>query len=134
MYAILKNHRGMPVALFDIERETGKRYYGKLVETMQKDNWFWLTGLVRKHGKGHDYVSKVIVMCVINTDIAWHQMKPEMLRIEADHKSRRKLIQAEANRQRMSIREQGDDNDKRAKYEALEEIEKYVIKSALLPL
>lgn len=78
MYAILKDHFGLPAALFEIERETPKRYYGRVHDTIEQDKWFWLRGLTRTRIPGKEHVDKAIVLVVVRTDNAWFMIKDEM--------------------------------------------------------
>lgn len=132
MYAILKNHRGQPVALFDIERETPKRYYGKLADTLERDSWFWLTGYTKGGIDRMSMVTKDIVMCVIKSDNAWHAMKTDLLRIAREWKRRDQRIQEDLNDAREASRTREIENKKAAQYAYLEEIEKYVCKADML--
>lgn len=131
MFAILKNNRGTPVALFAIERETTKRFYGKLHDTLEQGNWFYLTGYTNGGRTSTSYVTKEIVMCLINSDNAWHMMKPELVRVEASYTARRKLIRDEYTKARISTCEQEEANERRAAAGALEEIHKYVSRTDL---
>ncbi len=132
MFAILKNHRGTPEALFAIERETPKRYYGTLADTLQRDSWFWLTGFT-KGARGNDsFVTKEIVMCVINSDNPWHAAKTELQRIEAAHKSRHQAIQSDLNDARETARTLEIENHKAARNLFRTELEKYVCQADML--
>lgn len=131
MFAILKNHRGRPVALFEVERETPKRIYGRLADTLQRDSWFWLTGFTKRKDGG-SFAIKEIVLCYLNSDNAWHQMKDELYAIEAKWNSVNVSIQGARNEAMEKARVMENDNNKASRDACLEEIEKYVCKADML--
>lgn len=134
MYAILKNPRGLPIALFHIERETPKRFYGRLTDTINGDSWFWLTGLTKGGRDRPDFCLKSIVMCMINTDNAWHTMKPDIIRIKAAWQREYNAIQEELNDAREVARTAEIEAQAAARKQAKHEVSKYVIQTAMLPL
>lgn len=99
MFAILKDGYGMPVALFEIDKETPKRYYGKITDTLNRDKWFWLRGL--NTGRGRDgagaYCEKDIVLCLVRTENRWAEVKDDFYLISQCLKRTMKTHEAEWN-------------------------------------
>jgi len=131
-YAILKNHRGQPEALFEIERATPKRYYGRLADTLQHDSWFWLTGFTKGRHDGESFAVKDIVMCTMPSDGAWHMMKPTFLRIKSAHKEVQQGIASDLNDACETARTAEIENDVDARKAYMREVEKYVADTHML--
>lgn len=136
MFAILKNHRGQPECLFEIERETPKRIYGHVADTLQRDSWFWLTGLTRGPRidgiRQQDYATKEIILCLIKSDNAWFQVKDTLLRIKSAHKEIANGIASDLNDAREVASTAEIENNADARKAYTRELEKYVCKADLL--
>jgi hypothetical protein len=102
-YVILNGHRGIPCAVFKVERETPKRYYGDLADTISDGtmrNWFWLNGLTKSREPGKSYVDKNIVACMIEHLERWHEVKNRLCEITNDFSDDRTKIEADLNKAR----------------------------------
>lgn len=75
MFAVLKGHKGLPIALFEITKETPKRYYGKIVDQIgDAGRFLYLPGHHSRLGR-ETFVDKDIVVCLIPTDRGWRENK-----------------------------------------------------------
>lgn len=102
-YVIINGHRGLPAAVFEVSRETPKRYYGDLADTISDGsmrNWFWLSGLTKNREPGKSYVLKQIVACEIETLDEWHGIKDKLRLVREIYDKDRKAAEAVLNKAR----------------------------------
>lgn len=106
MFAILKDHRGVPQALLEIEHETPKRFYGTIVDKLRQDSAFWIRGLVHIHPgtyapnlkEHYDYrADKEIVVAVIRSDVAWFGIKDKLVAAKMVYEAHAKTIERRLN-------------------------------------
>lgn len=98
-YIIINGHRGLPCAVFEVTRETPKRFYGDLADTISDgsmSHWFWLNGLIKKREPGTSYVIKEIVACEIADMDQWFAVKDRLAEIKNtyndDHKAAERTL------------------------------------------
>lgn len=95
-YVIINGHHGLPSAVFAVAKETPKRYYGDVADTISGGdmrNWFWLRGLTKNRVPGTSYVLKEIVAARVETLEAWHKIKDELAGIADDYNTDRLAIE-----------------------------------------
>lgn len=100
MFAILKDGCGIPAVLFEITRETPKRYYGKVADTLDEHKQFYLVGLVQNRCGTHDYCEKDVVLGLVRTENAWYEVKENLASIKRTLKRRRSVFEDRANEAR----------------------------------
>ncbi len=116
-YVIVQGHRGLPCALFRVRKETPKRFYGDLADTISEGNmrnWFWLHGLVKSREPGKSYVVKDIVACPCYSIEAWHKIKDRLADIINDYNADRLAAEAILN----DAREQASNDEIEARTSA----------------
>ncbi len=103
MFAVLKDNHDIPYVLFEITRETPKRYYGKTVDSLDGTRLLYLRGLVRNRNQ-EEWCDKDIVIGLVRSANAWLEIKNKLIEIRQMLKRRCSVCEEVANQARAKCR------------------------------